>query len=35
LAELDRTLPLSVVMEAPIRALRNWAQGRAVPAHGS
>lgn len=35
LAELDRTQPLSVVMDVQIQALRAWAQGRTVPAHGS
>ncbi len=34
LAELDRTQPLSVMMDAQIQALRAWAQGRTVPAHG-
>lgn len=34
LTELERTQPLSVVMEAQIQALRTWAQGRTVPAHG-
>ncbi|MFY9974452.1 MAG: AAA family ATPase, partial [Chromatiaceae bacterium] len=35
LAELDRTQPLSVLMKDPIQALRAWAQGRTVPAHGA
>lgn len=35
LAELERTQPLSVVMDDQIQALRAWAQGRTVPAHGS
>jgi hypothetical protein len=35
LAELDRTQPLSVLMKGPIQALRAWAQGRTVPAHGA
>jgi SpoVK/Ycf46/Vps4 family AAA+-type ATPase len=34
LTELERTQPLSVVMDAQIQALRTWAQGRTVPAHG-
>lgn len=34
LSELDRTAPLSVVMDAQIQVLRAWAEGRAVPAHG-
>jgi SpoVK/Ycf46/Vps4 family AAA+-type ATPase len=34
LAELERTQPLSVVMDTQIQALRAWAQGRTVPAHG-
>lgn len=34
LAELGRTRPLSVVMDRQIQALRDWAQGRTVPAHG-
>lgn len=32
LAELERTQPLSVVMEAQIEALRRWASGRTVAA---
>jgi SpoVK/Ycf46/Vps4 family AAA+-type ATPase len=32
LAQLSATQPLSVVMEAKIAALRNWAQGRTVAA---
>jgi len=32
LAELAGTQPLSVVMDAQIQALREWAQGRTVPA---
>ncbi len=34
IAELGRTQPLAVVMDDQIRALRAWAQGRTVPAHG-
>jgi SpoVK/Ycf46/Vps4 family AAA+-type ATPase len=34
LDELGRTQPLSVVMEERIAALRRWALGRTVPAHG-
>ncbi|MGE5154056.1 MAG: AAA family ATPase [Bdellovibrio bacteriovorus] len=34
LAELARTQPLSVVMDTQIQALRAWAAGRTVPAHG-
>jgi SpoVK/Ycf46/Vps4 family AAA+-type ATPase len=34
LAELGRTQPLSVIMEVQIQALRAWAKGRTVPAHG-
>jgi SpoVK/Ycf46/Vps4 family AAA+-type ATPase len=34
LDELGRTQPLSVVMEERIGALRRWARGRTVPAHG-
>jgi len=32
LAELEGTQPLSVVMDAQIARLRQWAQGRTVPA---
>lgn len=32
LEELERTRPLSVVMAEKIQSLRNWAQGRSVPA---
>jgi len=31
-AEIERTQPLSVVMDHPIAALRTWARGRTVPA---
>jgi SpoVK/Ycf46/Vps4 family AAA+-type ATPase len=34
LTELERTQPLSVVMDTQIQALRAWAEGRTVPAHG-
>ena len=34
LVELSRTQPLSVVMAEQIEALRDWARGRCVPAHG-
>ena len=34
LNELGRTQPLSVVMAEQIEALRDWARGRCVPAHG-
>ncbi len=34
LAELGRTQPLSVIMDVQIQALRAWAKGRTVPAHG-
>jgi SpoVK/Ycf46/Vps4 family AAA+-type ATPase len=34
LAELASTQPLSVVMDVQIQALRAWARGRTVPAHG-
>ncbi len=33
-AEIERTQPLSVVMDHQIAALRAWARGRTVPAHG-
>jgi SpoVK/Ycf46/Vps4 family AAA+-type ATPase len=33
LTELERTQPLSVVMDAQIRQLREWARERTVPAH--
>ena len=33
-AEIERTQPLSVVMDRQIAELRAWAQGRTVPAHG-
>ncbi len=34
LRELARTQPLAVVMDTRIEALRNWARGRTVSAHG-
>jgi hypothetical protein len=34
LAELDRTVPLALTMDTQIRALRDWALERTVPAHG-
>jgi hypothetical protein len=34
-AQIERTQPLSVVMDRQIEELRAWAQGRTVPAHGS
>jgi SpoVK/Ycf46/Vps4 family AAA+-type ATPase len=33
IAELGRTRPLSVIMDAQIRRLREWARERTVPAH--
>jgi len=33
IAELERTQPLSVVMDAKIEQLRAWAAERTVPAH--
>ncbi len=33
-AEIERTQPLSVVMDRQIAELRAWARGRTVPAHG-
>jgi len=33
LAEIAATVPLSVTMAEPMMALRNWAEGRAVPVH--
>jgi len=33
IAELGRTRPLSVIMDAQIRRLREWARKRTVPAH--
>jgi SpoVK/Ycf46/Vps4 family AAA+-type ATPase len=32
-AEIERTQPLAVVMDAQIEALRAWARKRTVPAH--
>ncbi len=34
LAELASTQPLSAIMDVQIQALRAWAKGRTVPAHG-
>lgn len=34
LVELGGTQPLAVVMDSQIQALRAWARGRTVPAHG-
>ncbi|MEA3278112.1 MAG: AAA family ATPase [Pseudomonadota bacterium] len=31
--ELERTQPLSVIMDSQIEQLRSWAEGRTVPAH--
>jgi len=34
LGELERTQPLSSIMDTQIQALRDWARERTVPAHG-